>query len=208
MRYFNDPELHNGGLVRDSARPGAPCSSAAAGFACGAWVSAERLDLCTRPVALRHCLEVARAFAELPVDVPASDSATSSGYKGFFYHFLHADGPHRGRRTWKSEASTIDTALLLAGLLVARGHFDRDDEDEVELRRLTDQLVAAVDWRAFIRPSGRFSHGWRPEPLKRATAQHGRDGFIVHEWDGYSEGLLLYLTCCRISATKCRSCRV
>jgi hypothetical protein len=38
-----------------------------------------------------------------------------------------------------------------------------------------------------------LTHGWRPEPIGRGSKHHDRDGFIVHEWDGYSEGLLLYL---------------
>ncbi|MEM1011377.1 MAG: glucoamylase family protein [Planctomycetota bacterium] len=193
MRYFLEPDLHNGGLVRDSARPGAPCSVAAAGFACAAFVAAERLGLVDRETALRHCGDVARVFAELPVDVPTAEAKDSAGWRGMFYHFLAGDGERRGRRTWKSEVSTIDTALLIAGLLVARGHFDRDDEAELTLRANSDRVIAGVDWRAFIRPSGRFSHGWRPEPIRRAMRDHDRDGFIVHEWDGYSEGLLLYL---------------
>ena len=40
------------------------------------------------------------------------------GYKGFFYHFLDAQTGHRAA---ESELSTIDTALLMAGVLDVSG---------------------------------------------------------------------------------------
>ena len=40
-----------------------------------------------------------------------------AGYKGFYYHFLHMD---TGLRFGTSELSTVDTALLLGGVLLAQ----------------------------------------------------------------------------------------
>src|SRR5579872_4510681 len=45
--------------------------------------------------------------------------------RGWFYHFVDT---HTGERVWKSELSTIDTALLLAGVLTAQQCFAGDAE--------------------------------------------------------------------------------
>ena len=83
-----------------------------------------------------------------------------SGHKGFFYHFLDMEQGHRFDRT---ELSTIDTALLMGGVLFAQGFFDGDDADEKRIRALADQLYAAIEW-TWIRPRAPFiSMGWHPE---------------------------------------------
>ena len=43
-----------------------------------------------------------------------------TGYKGFYYHFLDMVS---GKRVWTCELSTIDSALLLAGMLTAAEYF-------------------------------------------------------------------------------------
>ena len=43
------------------------------------------------------------------------------GYKGWFYHFLDMN---TGLRSPGSELSSIDTTLLLAGILYAKQYFD------------------------------------------------------------------------------------
>jgi hypothetical protein len=59
---------------------------------------------------------------------PQSTEATGvTGYRGFYYHFLDMDS---GRRTWESEVSTVDSAFLIAGALLAAQYFDRADADE------------------------------------------------------------------------------
>ncbi len=42
------------------------------------------------------------------------------GYKGLFYHFLDMN---TALRTWDCEVSTIDSALLFAGILDAKQYF-------------------------------------------------------------------------------------
>src|SRR6202044_1952654 len=45
-------------------------------------------------------------------------------HRGFFYHFANID---TGERLWDSEVSSVDTAILLCGILTCRQHFeDRD----------------------------------------------------------------------------------
>lgn len=95
--------------------------------------------------------------------------------KGWFYHFVDAD---TGERRWNSEVSSIDTALLLAGALTAKGCFE-----DPEVTRLTDFLYARVDFPWMLNGSPNLlSMGWTPE-----------HGFIAARWDTYSEHMILDL---------------
>ena len=67
----------------------------------------------------------------------------TTGYKGFYYHFLDMETGHRFERV---ELSTIDTGLLMMGVLAAAGYFDRADPREEEIRALADSLYRRVDW--------------------------------------------------------------
>ena len=103
----------------------------------------------------------------------------ATGHRGFFYHFLDVS---TGRRAWRSELSTIDTTILIAGALTAAAYFDRSTDDEREVRRLADSLYRRVDWRWAQNGEATVSHGWKPET-----------GFIRYRWQGYNEALILYV---------------
>ena len=119
------------------------------------------------------------AAAIPPRQLPQGPEPDATGYKGFYYHFLDME---TGRRVWQCELSTIDSAFLFAGMLTAATYFDRDTADEAEVRRLADALYRRADWN-WARDGGpTLTHGWRPET-----------GFIPHRWQGYDEGLLLYV---------------
>jgi hypothetical protein len=95
---------------------------------------------------------------------------------GWFYHWLDAK---TGERRWKSEVSSIDTALLLAGVLTARQYFHED----AEIRKLATIIYERVDFRWLLNGQPLLlSHGWKPET-----------GFLKPRWDTYSEDTLLYL---------------
>src|SRR3712207_2851872 len=96
--------------------------------------------------------------------------------RGWLLHWM--DRP-TGARRWQSEYSSIDTALLLAGVLTARGYFRGD----AEVARLATLVYNRVDFRWMLagHPS-LLSHGWRPET-----------GFLKPRWDAYSEHLILQL---------------
>ena len=191
--FFRDPHVHAGGLVRDSARPTSPCSVAAAGFALAAHVAAETLGIASREETLNASLEIAEAFASLPTQADRAQASNLAGHRGLFFHFLEADGPRRGQRAWHCELSTIDTALLVAGLLVAARHFSGEDEREARLRGAVELVADRVDWTFCLQHGGLLSHGWRPQAVNRPRKGHDRQGFIEQGWDGYSEGLLLYV---------------
>lgn len=111
---------------------------------------------------------------------PQSDHPSlATGYKGFFYHFLDLES---GLRFDKVELSTIDTALLLAGVLLCQSYFDLQTSVEEDIRAYADSVYRRVDWRwAQARPP-RVALGWHPER-----------GFIAHDWKGYDEAMILYI---------------
>ena len=83
---------------------------------------------------------------------------------------------------WECELSTIDTAILIAGILTAREYFTLNNGEEEELRRLGDILYERVDWDWARANGATLSHGWKPE-----------SGFLEYRWKGYDESLLLYV---------------
>ena len=112
------------GLVRDRAnRVGAPASIAATGMGLSALPIGVARSVVSREKAAAYTLRTLRFLYELPQG-PERDA---SGYKGFFYHFLDID---TGRRVWECELSTIDTAILMAGIVIAGEYFREDSETE------------------------------------------------------------------------------
>ncbi|NDP38975.1 MAG: hypothetical protein GZ093_09565 [Rhodoferax sp.] len=172
--YFFEHGGGSNGLVADTSRPGSHASIAVVGFALSAYPVGVERGWMTRAEALRRSLSALRFFG----DSDQSGTPDSTGYKGFYFHFLHMDS---GARAWRCEVSLIDTALLLAGMLTAAAYFTAATANEAELRTLADALYRRVDW-CWAQPQGAaLVHGWKP----------GR-GFLNHAWNGYSEALLLY----------------
>jgi hypothetical protein len=176
LQFFIDRCNRDNGLVCDSTQPGAPCSIAAVGFALTAYVVAvERLWM-SRADAIARTLSTLRFFDAADL----SGAADATGYRGFFYHFLDMGS---GRRTWDSELSTMDTALLVAGMLTAAQFFDRDDGGEREIRQRACSIHERIDWPWACNGGKAVHHGWTPE-----------HGFLASRWTGgYSEALLLVL---------------
>src|SRR4051812_32299379 len=63
----------------------------------------------------------------------------ADGHEGFFYHFLDWS---TGKRMWNCELSSIDTALMLCGVLTARQHFAGD----AQIVELATKLYNNVNW--------------------------------------------------------------
>ena len=186
LHFFHDKdEVFNDGLVADSAQPGSPCSIAAVGFSLAVDAAAASLGLIGRDLARARTLRSVRRIAR----IPHGSMSDAGGVRGFFYHFLD----QQGVRTWESEASTIDTALLTAGLLVAAGFFDQESDAENEIRTTATTIYEDVQWPWMIYKDGRLSQGWRPEAINRRRKGHDRDGFLTSTWGGYNEALLLQI---------------
>ena len=165
------------GLVRDSWPNHTFSSIAAVGFGLTAYgIGAER-GYVTREQAVQRTLATLRFFAAAPQNGSEDDTA---GYHGFFYHFLDM---RTGRRYARQvELSSVDTTLMMGGVLFAGSYYDRDTPQEKEIRRLADRLYRAVDWPWMQARKPLISMGWTPG---------GR--FIPDDWKGYDEGKLVYI---------------
>lgn len=93
---------------------------------------------------------------------------------GFFYHFIDMDS---GVRVWSSEVSSIDTSILLCGVLTCRQYFQ-----DAQIQSLASQIYDRVNWPWMLNGGSSFSMGWTPE-----------NGFIATRWDTYSELMMIYL---------------
>ena len=174
FRWFWDLSDARTGLTPDRAPTPSFASIAAVGFALTAYpIGAER-GWVTREQARDRTLATLRFFWRAPQgDAPRGRSGTH----GFFYHFLE---PATGHRFERVELSTMDTALLLAGVLFCQSYFDRGDVAETEVRALAESLFARADWQwACVRPP-MVAHGWDPE-----------QGFLPYDWRGMNESMLV-----------------
>jgi hypothetical protein len=95
---------------------------------------------------------------------------------GWYYHFVDKV---TGARRWNSEVSSIDTALLLGGVLTAKKCFS----DDPQIVAAADKIYDRVDFQWMLNGHPYLlSHGWRPET-----------GWIANRWNDYSEQMILYV---------------
>ena len=176
--FFWDAPAGGHGLTPDRSSNPDLSSVAAVGFALTAYPIGVEKGWITRTQAAERTLSTLR-FLWLGPQGPQPQG--TMGYKGFFYHFLDA---RTGYRAAESELSTIDTALLMAGVLEAQAFFDRPGETERAIRELADQLYLRVDWAWAMSPKHPplLSMGWTPE-----------HGYLAFDWQGYNEAMILYL---------------
>jgi hypothetical protein len=157
--------------------PDPPFSSiAAVGFALTAYPVGVERGWVGRAEAAERTATTLRFLQGAP-EGPAPAGLTK--HRGFFYHFLDMQ---TGARIGETELSTIDTALLLAGVLTAREYFDASDAVERDIRDLADSLYLAVEWDWAAPRSPVLALAWTPE-----------DGFSPYDWRGYNEAMLLYV---------------
>src|SRR5271168_1487337 len=93
---------------------------------------------------------------------------------GFYYHFIHME---TGARWETTELSSIDTALLLCGVLTARQYFA-----DQEIKDLATKIYERVDWPWMLNGGKTLSMGWHPE-----------SGFLDARWEHYCELMMIYL---------------
>jgi hypothetical protein len=164
------------GLVPDRWPTPSFASIAAVGFGLTAYPYGAEKGWISRAAARERTLNTLRFFNRTPM----GDSATGvSGHRGFFYHFLKMED---GTRFGTTELSSIDTALLLGGILFAAQYFDADQPQETEIRSLAARINGRVEWDWMLDKGPFVSMGWHPE-----------SGFIVSQWDRYNEAMLLYI---------------
>jgi hypothetical protein len=158
------------GLVKDrcNARKAATDSStvasiAATGFGLTALCIADHRGFIARSDARQRVITTLQFLAsKLP------------NHRGFFYHWADIN---TGERVWDSEVSSIDTAILLCGLLTCRTHF-RD----TDITLLAHEISNRVEWTWLSEDTSLLPHGWLPEM-----------GFLPYRWDYYNEMMMMYL---------------
>ncbi len=116
FNYFRSQVNPRTGLIADKTQLGSPSSIAAVGMALSVYVMAIERELLSRSEAIDRTLTLLK-FLRSSHQGPEADA---TGYKGFYYHFLDMQ---TGRRALQCELSTIDTAILLAGVLTAASYF-------------------------------------------------------------------------------------
>ena len=95
-------------------------------------------------------------------------------HRGFFFHFANIK---TGERIWDSEVSSIDTAMLVCGVLTCREYFKH-----AEISQLAYAIFNRIEWTWLAEDTSLLQHGWMPGA-----------GFLPYRWDYYSELMMMYL---------------
>jgi hypothetical protein len=168
FRFFWEQSSPLTGLTKDrtDVRNGdrnVLASIAATGFALTALCIGEKRGFISYPQARDRALATLRSILNW-----------QPNHRGFFFHWLNID---TGERILESEVSSVDTAILLCGILTCRAHFHDD-----QINTLATQIFNRVEWSWLSEDTTLLPHGWTPE-----------GGFLPYRWDYYSELMMMYL---------------
>jgi hypothetical protein len=168
FRYFWEQANPESGIVRDRCNAINPDKSdlgsiASTGFGLTALCIGDQRGYVSHADARGRALNTLRfLWKRLP------------NHRGFFYHWANVN---TGERLWDSEVSSVDTAILLCGILSCRQHFQHS-----EISYLATEIFNRVDWSWLSEDTRILPHGWTPET-----------GFLQFRWDNYSELMMMYL---------------
>ena len=167
FRFFWETANPANGLIPDRFPTPTFASIAAVGFGLTAYPIGVERGYISRAAATERVLATLRFFVR------------AANQHGFFHHFIDMKN---GARAHDSEVSTVDTALLLAGVLFCQSYFDSQEPQELEIRKLADEIYRRVDWT------------WaQPRPPAVALAWTPEEGFSRDDWQGYNEAMIVYL---------------
>ncbi|OGX13489.1 MAG: hypothetical protein A2351_01645 [Omnitrophica bacterium RIFOXYB12_FULL_50_7] len=161
LQYFTRFSDKMTGLTKDSSRTGSPSSVAATGFAIAAYAIGGSRGWIARDHAYARILTTLQTLRH-----------KAAHQEGFFYHFLDV---RTGSRVWGSEASSIDTALAVAGALLAARYYPG-----TEVEKLAYEIYERVNWKWMMNHSDFICMGWTPESK-----------FLPYYWDSYNELMIL-----------------
>ncbi len=150
-------------------------SIAATGFGLTAYIVGVERGFVTREAAAERTLKTLQMLYALP---QGPESSGVAGNHGYFYHFLTNEEALRFK---KVELSSIDTGLLMAGVLSAQSYFDRDNALERAIRATAEILYQRVEWDWM----------YMPEEDYLSMGHHPERGFIPARWRGYNEAMIL-----------------
>jgi hypothetical protein len=175
FKFFWQEANSSNGLIKDRSANGAPCSIASVGFGLSAICIGVDRGWVTRAAARDRVLTTLNTFWT----GPQGSGNSYIGSFGLFYHFLDMS---TATRTWSSELSTIDTGLLLAGIIDAKQYFSGTDSNETRIRALADSIYRRMNWDLMRNFNPGIMLGWSPE-----------SGFIRAQWIGYNEATIMYI---------------
>ena len=168
FRYFWEQTNPNTGITKDRCNVRNPDNNdlgsiAATGFGLTALCIGEKRGFVSYADAKERVLTTLRYFwKKLP------------NHRGFYYHWANIN---TGERLWDSEVSSIDTSILLCGIMTCREHFPHS-----EISALAYDIFNRADWSWLSEDTTVLPHGWRPET-----------GFLQYRWDNYAEMMMMYL---------------
>jgi len=93
---------------------------------------------------------------------------------GFFFHFTDIE---TGERWPGVELSSVDTSILMCGVLTAKAYFH-----DAQISSLAQQLYERMDWPWMLNGGATLSMGWKPI-----------SGFLAERWNHYCELMMIYL---------------
>ena len=168
FRYFWEQANPETGLVRDRCNVRKPdksdlASIASTGFGLTALCIGDKRGYVSHAEARGRVVNTLRFLWK-----------TMQDHRGFYFHWANVN---TGERLWDSEVSSVDTAILLCGILTCRQHFAYH-----EIEQLASDIFNRVDWNWLSEDTPILPHGWRPET-----------GFLQYRWDNYSEMMMMYL---------------
>lgn len=158
------------GLIDDKNSTSRRTSTATSGFGLSAFIIGVERDWVTYEEAYKRVLLTLNSYYN---DPNVDNDFYVDGIYGLFYHFINID---TGKRHGKSEVSTIDSAILIAGILDVSEFFK-----DTEIETLASKIYENAQWDQFINKNGAITGGWRPENRP------------VAEYKGFNEYNLVYL---------------
>jgi hypothetical protein len=178
--FFLNEHQPKTGIIKDRTASWSPASIAATGFGIPSFAIGVERNWITREQAANVTINILQFF----LNSVQSQDTNATGYKGFYYHFL---GMNSGTREWHSELSSVDTGLLMMGVIFARNYYNLNNKVEKDIRSISGNLLNRIDWNFMEMPiSGKYANtismGWTPG-----------EGLHSMGWIGYNEALFLYV---------------
>lgn len=157
VRFFWEQSDPKNGFTKDRAAnaegkpaPNNVASSASVGFALVAYpIGVERKWLSRRDALERTRTTMAHLLSDWPQE------------HGWLYHFVDQA---TGKREWNCEASTIDTSILLAGIIAAERYWK-----DPQITQAATAFERRIDWNWVLTDGGAkpdsalITMGWTPE---------------------------------------------
>ena len=177
VRFFWEQSEPSTGLTRDRGpnKKGGPennaniSSIASTGYALAAYAIGTKRGWLEREPALKR--------ARLTLNTVLNKL---EGHKGWYYHFVDWS---TGKRQWNSELSSIDSALLFSGMLMAESGFK-----DPEFTKLSKEIIGRVDWNFML-----TNDGTKPDSLSFCMGWSPDKGFIPARWDSFNEAAFLFV---------------